>query len=116
MKKIALVALMFGLVSNSFGLVYQKGMTSSTTTVYGKDTDKFVETFVGGYNASVLISGDGDTDLDLYIYDQNGNEVCKSISYGDDEICTWNPIWTGPFMIKVKNRGTYSNRYNIIAQ
>lgn len=117
MRKLIFVgAMLIGMVTNSFGLVFQKGITSSVTTVNGQDTDKFQESFVGGYQASVLISGDHDTDLDLYVYDQNGNLVCQSVSNGDDEVCTWNPLWTGPFLIKVKNRGYVYNRYTIIAQ
>lgn len=117
MRKLIFVgAMLFGMVANSFGWVYDKGTTSSVTTVYGNDFDKFQEYFVGGVRASVVISGDGTSDLDLYIYDQNGNLVCQSISNGDDEFCSWSPVWTGPFIIKVKNRGSYSNRYTIIAQ
>jgi hypothetical protein len=68
-------------------------------------------TFRGGEIASVAISGDGDTDLDLYVYDQFGNLIGVDNDYTDDCIVTWIPRWTGPFIIEVVNRGPVYNEY-----
>ncbi len=43
------------------------------------------------------------SDVDIYIYDENGNEVCKSTSNGSVEWCYWTPRWTGSFEIRVEN-------------
>lgn len=64
--------------------------------------------------AKIAISGDGDTDLDLFVYDQNDNEVCSSTSSGDDEYCEFTPSWTGDFTVKVKNYGNVYNRYTLL--
>ncbi len=79
--------------------------------VRGRALDYYNVTFRGGEPAMVAISGDGDTDLDLIIRDENGNVVCASQSAGDDEVCRWYPRWTGAFRIEVKNLGNVHNNY-----
>lgn len=61
--------------------------------------------FRGGEPARVAASGDGDSDLDLYVYDEFGNLICRDERYSDEMFCAWNPNWTGPFRIRVVNRG-----------
>lgn len=63
--------------------------------------------------AEVLVCGDGDTDLDLYILDQNGNLIAYDERYGDDCYVRFVPKWTGNFSIIVKNRGRVYNRFQI---
>ena len=76
--------------------------------------DEYHTSFVGHEVAEIGLSGDHTTDLDLYVYDQNGNLICQSISSGDTEYCNWTPRWTGPFTIHVVNRGNVYNDYEII--
>ena len=59
----------------------------------------------------MTVVGDGDTDLDLYVYDQNGNLIDKDVDYTDNCVCTFVPRWTGLFVIKIVNRGSVYNRY-----
>jgi hypothetical protein len=66
-----------------------------------------------GELAEVAISGDGGTDLDLFVYDENGNLICSSTGYFDDEYCSWVPEWTGEFRIIVVNRGPRYNTYQL---
>lgn len=86
---------------------------SKTEVVRARTTDIFHVQFRGGEVAAVAISGDGDTDLDLYVFDRNGNQICRSTRSGDDEGCRWTPAWTGTFRIEVKNLGNIANRYRI---
>ena len=67
--------------------------------------------FVAGYLAEILVSGDGDTDLDLYVYDSNGNLIASDTDYSDDCYVSWIPRWTGSFIVQVVNRGRVYNRY-----
>lgn len=76
-------------------------------------TDAYNISFRGNQQAEVLISGDGDTDLDLFIYDEYGNEICRSVSSDDDEYCAWYPRFTGPFSVKIKNLGSVYNEYHM---
>lgn len=76
-------------------------------------SDSFNVQFYGGESAGVIVSGDGDTDLDLYVYDENGNLIVSDTSYSDQCAVTFQPRWTGWFRIVVKNRGSVYNRYEI---
>ncbi len=92
-----------------------RGPARFTTTVNARTTDVYRETFNGGERAYVAISGDGDTDLDLIVYDENNNLICRADSRSDDEACTWHPRWTGMFRIEVRNLGNVYNRYVIVS-
>ena len=83
-------------------------------SVRGNSTDIISVTFRAREIAAVSIVGDGDSDLDLYVYDKSGNEVCASVSFGDEQKCTWIPRWTEEYGVHIKNRGSISNRYGII--
>jgi hypothetical protein len=89
-----------------------RGPGRTTKVVRSTGSHVFHETFRGGESAVVSVSGDGDSDLDLYVYDENGNLICRADSRSDDETCRWNPRWTGPFRIEVRNLGV-ANRYHL---
>ena len=95
--------------SNNRGLVGGPGRTVSR--VLANSTDTYVLAFRGGEVAEIAVSGDGDTDLDLYVYDQNGNLIVCDTDYSDDCYVCWVPAWTGNFVIKIKNRGNVYNQY-----
>ena len=83
-------------------------------SVNGNSTDTYQVNFIANYLAEVAVSGDGDTDLDLYVYDSNGNLIASDTDYSDDCYVCWVPAWTGRFVIKVVNRGPVYNRYVIM--
>lgn len=89
------------------------GPGRKTTVVASRGLDSYRVTFRGGEPAVVVASGDGDSDLDLYIYDENGNLICKDDDNSDDVVCSWTPRWTGTFTLRVKNRGI-ANQYTIV--
>jgi len=76
-------------------------------------TDVYRVSFRAGETARVMVSGDGDTDLDLYVYDENGNLIESDEDYSDDCVVSWVPRWTGLFVIKIHNRGGVYNQYEI---
>jgi hypothetical protein len=61
----------------------------------------------------VYVSGDGDTDLDLFIYDENGVLIDSDTDYGDECVVTVVPNWTGRFTIQIRNLGSVYNRYTL---
>jgi len=79
-----------------------------------EQADVYKITFRGGEVARAAVSGDGDTRLDLYIYDENGNLITSQVGPGDDCLASWVPKWTGVFILKVVNRGLLPNRYILV--
>lgn len=63
--------------------------------------------------AEVIVVGDGDTDLDLYIYDINGTLIVYDENYSDRCYVNFIPRLTLPFTIVVKNRGRVYNQFTI---
>lgn len=74
-------------------------------------TDTYTIRFHAGELARVTVEGDGDTQLDLYVYDENGNLIDSDVGPGDDCVATFRPKWTGVFKIKIVNRGRVYNQY-----
>lgn len=57
------------------------------------------------------VAGDGDGDIDCQLEDENGNQVDADSGPRDGCRVTTNPRWTGPFTLKVINRGRYPSAY-----
>lgn len=74
-------------------------------------TDEYSLNFNGGEKAEVAVLGDGDTDLDLYVYDANGNLITKDDDLTDRCYVSFRPSAYGKFKIRIKNRGNVYNRY-----
>ena len=89
------------------------GPKSGTTSVLAGDTDVFYISFNAWEWAEVNVVGDGDTDLDLHVYDEYGNLVDSHTDGMDVAYCSWIPIRTATFRIEVKNWGRVYNRYRI---
>lgn len=83
------------------------------SAVYGKSHVDYTASFVKGRLAEVLVSGDGDTDLDLYVYDSSGNLIASDADYTDDCYVSWVPRWTGRYTIRIVNRGPVYNSFVI---
>jgi hypothetical protein len=82
-------------------------------TVQPAATDVYIVVFNGGQLAEAGIAGDGASDLDLIVYDENDHLVCRSTASTDREYCRWWPRWTGPFRIEVQNLGAVADLYRL---
>ena len=82
--------------------------------VNGYSTDIYTISFYGQSKAEVAVIGDGDTDLDLYVYDENGNFIASDADLTDRCYVSFYPRWTGPFRIKIVNRGGVYNNYCLL--
>lgn len=76
-------------------------------------SDVYTMSFKANEPVMVAITGEGVSDLDLFVEDDAGNRVCASTGAGDDEICRWTPRSTGNFRIRVRNLGTVTNEYRL---
>ena len=81
--------------------------------VYGKTYKDYEIKFWASELAEVIVIGDGDNDLDLYIFDGNGNLIASDTDYTDQCVCRWVPAWTGVFRIRIVNRGAVYSNYAI---
>ena len=61
----------------------------------------------------LTVDGDGDTDLDLYVYDANGRLVAVDDDLTDFCIGSWTPSFTGMVTIRIVNRGSVWNEYDL---
>lgn len=91
------------------GAVGEEKYSLDMIKAYATDTYKI--NFKENQKAVVQIKGVGLTDLDLYIYDSNGNLITSDTAESDDCECTWIPVWTGEFTIRIKNSGGMYNLY-----
>jgi hypothetical protein len=76
-------------------------------------SDVYTMSFRADEPVMVAITGEGVSDLDLFVEDEAGSRVCASTGAGDDEICRWTPRWNGNFRVRVRNLGAVYNEYRL---
>ena len=92
-----------------------RGSAKGPRQLYGQVTsaakrEHMIE-FRGGEPAVVYVSGDGDSDLDLFVYDAANNLVASATGPRDECVVRWQPDRQGQFRIEVRNIGEASNWY-----
>jgi len=91
-----------------------EGPAEKYSFVYGNTVDNYDISFIEGELAEIGVRGDGDTDLDLYVYDSNGNLITRDEDFTDKCYVSWVPRWTGRYRIKIVNRGPVINNYYLV--
>ena len=93
--------------------VREDGPARFATRIGDGVSDVYTMSFKANEPVMVAITGDGVSDLDLFVEDEAGNRVCASTGAGDDEICRWTPRWSGNFRVRVRNLGAVYNEYRL---
>ena len=70
-------------------------------------------TLRGGELTVVFVKPEGNTDLELGVYDQNNNLIGGTNCPAAGCYVRWTPRWTGDFTIKVTNLGLASTDFGI---
>jgi hypothetical protein len=70
--------------------------------------------YYGGVLAELAIVGDGSSNLDVLVTDENRNTICYDVSRSDKVYCSWVPRWNGYFTVLVENRGRSRNSYYLM--
>lgn len=87
-----------------------RGAIAHRDSVNARAWDDYVISFYGGEVARIAVVGDGDTDVDLYVYDESGHLIAKDDDRTAECVVAFVPRWTGPFRVRVVNNGyVYSN-------
>jgi hydroxymethylpyrimidine pyrophosphatase-like HAD family hydrolase len=94
------------------GRVYGPAEDYRKVSAYSRRTDYIY--FRGRELAEVAVIGDGDNDLDLYIYDSNNNLIAKDDDYTDKCYVSFYPRLTETYKVVVKNRGDVYSNYVIM--
>ena len=79
--------------------------------VAGGVVNEHVFDFNAGELAAVYVEGDGSVDLDLMVFDDNGNLICADTDNTDVGFCQWTPAHKGRFVLKIDNIGSQKNEY-----
>lgn len=110
------LALLFGLLfaASAAHAGRDDSPASHSDAVARYDSDVYKIRFNGGEVARVIVSGDGDTDLDLYVYDALGNVIASDTDASDQNVLIWFPRYDANYTIVVRNLGSVYNRYEIV--
>lgn len=90
------------------------GAVSSTSSLAKAQTDTWQVPFFGVSLAELAILGDGTSNLDLHVSDDQGNPVCQDIGPSDTAYCSFYPAQNGTFLITVTNTGRDANTYLLL--
>lgn len=66
-----------------------------------------------GERIRIELRGDGDTDLDMYVYSPDGTLIDEQASYSDAESSNFRSYRSGMITVKIVNCGNVYNRYNL---
>jgi hypothetical protein len=92
------------------------GLLIRKDTVLAKRTDSWKFVFRGDEVTRVRVAGDGDTCLELRVYDENKILVAQdTIGMGDRRQVMIRPKWTGKFTLQIRNLGLVPNAYVLVA-
>jgi len=81
--------------------------------VVGLGRDSWDLTLAAGVMHTIVVRGDGSSDLDVYLYDENENVVAFDDDATDLCILQAKPRRTGSFTLVIRNRGVAGNSYSI---
>lgn len=94
------------------GRVYGPAVETRRVYSHSRKTDYIL--FEGRRLAEVAVIGDGDNDLDLYIYDSEGYLVKKDIDNTDECYISFYPRYSESYKIVVKNLGSVYSDYILL--
>lgn len=95
------------------GLGTVAGAQTRYDLVAGLDFDRWIVCRAAGDVTTVVMDGDGDTDLDLFVYDANGNRIVADTRSSDYGEVRWRTLVSGCFEVRIVNLGLVPNAYRI---
>lgn len=86
----------------------------SPSTLASRGVDLWEIPLFGASYAELAVLGDGRSNLDVTVTDQNGNTVCLDVGATDRVFCDFTPAWNGYFTVRVENVGDGDNSYHLL--
>ena len=80
------------------------------------DEDRYRVFLEAGEPMIVMVSGDGDTDLDLRVIDPRGRVIASDLDLTDQCMVFFTPRHTGWHVIAIENLGHVYNEYQLVVQ
>jgi len=84
-----------------------------TSLILGYDRHSWDLFLPAGETTRIVVDGDGDSDLDAFLYDENGHLVDSDTDLTDYCILEVRPLWTGRFTLVISNVGRVANLYEL---
>ena len=111
--KAILPFLFISLVSVTTAASPLAGTSRILSTTIGRDMEQSYDVVLREKEVSVFsIKGDGRSDLDCFIFDEQKIAIVKDEDEGDVCYLTVTPKWSGHFFFVVKNRGPAPDTYS----
>lgn len=79
----------------------------------GRGSDSYSITYRAGEKAEILVVGDGSSDLDLFVYDKDGNLMARDINPTARGYARFAPTSDLDVSVEVRNVGTSRSTYEI---
>jgi hypothetical protein len=89
------------------------GPCSQFASVGGNGFAIFRGVYRGGELACASVVSFDNADLDLYVFDENGNLIAQDRGPCWSASCTWSPFWTGRFTLRVVNCSPFPAGFRI---
>lgn len=93
------------------GRVY--GPADVMRRVYAQNSYTDYIRFRGNETARIVVEGDGDCDLDLYVYNPEGQLVAYDDDNTDYCVVSWTPNYTKSYTVVVRNRSNVYADYRL---
>ncbi len=90
------------------------GAWSQSSSLAGGRTDSWEIAFTGGSYAGLAVVGNGSSDLDIVVTDENGNVICFEGGPEASLYCDFVPSWDGFFYVAIENSGGNPTVYDLI--
>jgi len=90
------------------------GPGANGTIVMSHSRDTYGIWFRGGETARIAVQGDGDTDLDLYVYNGSGQLVASDADDTDMCVVSFDVPQMARYHVHVVNHGSVYNRYRMV--
>jgi len=108
-KKGIVTGVLVAMVGMAAGPAFAQVVFRQVSRVEAFDTDFW--RVQAGHSFRVVVAGDGDTDLDLYVYDAVTGQLLGSDDDDTDYCVVRGYSSSGRLVIRITNRGSVWNRY-----